>query len=98
MSTVKFALQKRKEQFYEFLLKLSEKYKTGNELCDQFYDMELDEFIYEFKTKIIPLSNSAIVINELLKKINLTMEDIELEDITKFKKYIELFSKFISNI
>lgn len=98
MSSVKQTLEKRKSQFYDFILQMTEKYKADKALCDYIYDSNVDQFIFAFKSQIIPLNNNDRVVQELLKKASLQIEDIEEADISKFNKYIELFCKFIKNL
>ena len=90
-------LDKRRQQFYDFLNKILPESKKG--LANTFKALSNQEFIMLFKNMIIPVEHNPDLIMKMVEEqYSLSQKDFKPEDIDILKKYMICFCEFIKAI
>jgi len=99
-------INEKKNNFSKFLTEKilnnqkvnDESKKKINEYIDLIQNTSVDQFIFYIQKEIIKYKNKTnIFVENLFIMYDITEKEIEKEDIEKFKRYLDLFIKLISN-
>lgn len=99
-------INEKKNNFSKFLTEKilnnqkvnDESKKKINEYIDLIQNTSVDQFIFYIQKEIIKYKNKTnIFVENLFIIYDITEKEIEKEDIEKFKRYLDLFIKLISN-